>query len=137
MEENLTIKEAYELNTLFRTNKFKPKMNSLNLYTSILSINFKHIAPGENNLRLIQSKKHIHRLIGTFVDNNRRLLHITCYSIDGVVVKELDFDCQRLYQDTGKQRGDIKDGRTIEFTKLIREIFVPRSRYFGFKIIYK
>lgn len=133
--KNLTIKEAYELNDLFETNKFKPGMNSTNLYTSVLSINSKHISPGKNNLRIIQCKSNVHKLVGKFLDKNRKILHISCYSVDGNILKEFDFNCSELYQVAeGKQLNDIVNNN-IEFTKLNGDIFVPKSKYFGFKII--
>lgn len=134
--KKLTIKEAFELNSLFETNKFKPSISSINLYTSILFINSKRISPGKNNLRIIQSKEHIHKLKGKFIDKNKKILHLVGYSINGGIVKEFDFNCSELYQVTeGKQLNDICNN-SIEFNKIEGEIFVPKSKYYGFKVLY-
>lgn len=132
----LTIKEAYELNNLFKTNKFKSEMTSVNLYTSILSINLKRISPDGNNLRIIQCNEHIHKLEGRFIDKNKRLLHLVGYSSNGDIIKEFDFNCSELYQvKKGKQIRDINKDNVVEFTKLNGNIFIPRSKYYGFKVL--
>lgn len=134
--KKLTLKESYELNSLFETNKFKPGISRMNLYTSVLFINSRRISPGENNLRIIQSKEYIHKLKGKFIDKTRKILHLVGYSLNGDVVIELDFNCSELYQvKEGKQLNDICNN-SVEFSKIDGEIFIPKSKYYGFKILY-
>lgn len=130
--------EATELNELFETSKFKPGMSDLSLYTSLIQINSKTIRPGENNLRLISIRgtEKISKMVGRFV-KGRKLMKITAYSESGKILKEFDFNCSTLYSEKGKQSEDI-DEKTgeIGFRPLVGDVFVPKSHYIGFKILY-
>lgn len=138
--KKLTKEEAIELNELFETSNFKPGMSDLSLYTTLTQINSKTIKPGKNNLRLIsiQGTEKISKMIGRFImKNHRRLIKITAYSKSGKILKEFDFNCSTLYLEKGKQLKDIDEVTgEIGFRPLVGDVFVPRSHYIGFKILY-
>lgn len=136
----MTKEEATELNELFETSNFKPGMSSLSLYTTLTQINSKTIKPGENNLRVISIRgtEKISRMVGRFVTKkNKKLIKITAYSRSGEILKEFDFNCSTLYSEKGKQSEDIdKETGEIGFRPLVGDVFVPKSHYIGFKILY-
>lgn len=138
--EKLTKEEAAELNELFETSNFKPEMSSLSLYTTLTQINSKTIKPGENNLRLISIRgtEKISKMIGRFITKkNKKLIKITAYSKSGKVLKEFDFNCSTLYIEKGRQSKDIDEiTGEIGFIPLVGDVFVPRSHYIGFKVLY-
>ena len=136
----MTKEEAAELNELFETSNFKPEMSGLSLYTTLTQINSKTIKPGENNLRLIsiQGTEKISKMIGRFITKkNKKLIKITAYSKSGKVLKEFDFNCSTLYIEKGRQSKDIDEiTGEIGFIPLVGDVFVPRSHYIGFKVLY-
>lgn len=141
MKKKLTKEEAKELNKLFDTDKFKPEMSGLNLYTTLTQINSKTIRPGKNNLRAITitNSKRAVKMVGRFLGKSRELLHVTTYSGNGEVLKEFDFNCSTLYSkmsNKDKQFNDLNEKGEIEFRQLVGDIFVPKSWYIGFKVLY-
>lgn len=138
--KELTKEEAIELNELFETSNFKPGMSDLSLYTTLTQINSKTIKPGENNLRLISIRgtEKISKMVGRFITKrDKRLIKITAYSKSGKILKEFDFNCSTLYIEKGKQSKDIDEVTgEIGFIPLVGDVFVPRSHYIGFKVLY-
>ena len=135
----LTPEELNELNELFECKKFTGNMTDLDLYTTVMSINSRRIRRGENNLRIIpvdKKQKGVEKIIGTFLDKKKSLMNISLLDKNGGKIGSFDFYCSDLYLSSGTlQEKDIDNGK-VNFSRLIGDIFVPKSRYIGFKLLY-
>lgn len=77
-------------------------------------------------------------MIGRFITKkNKKLIKITAYSKSGKVLKEFDFNCLPYIQRKEDSSKDIDEiTGEIGFIPLVGDVFVPRSHYIGFKVLY-